>query len=189
MILTPASPPGDVHQVAAYLACRAYAVGALERSDLIQEACLAFYRAAPRWQGSGSFGSYIERCMRGAISEALRAQARHEGWVRKPSAEPVVQGFASSPKTRTPPAGGGSASQPSPQPTVRHRRRASRRLHNQTYYLRRVGLQACEVCGTLVERGHGARRCAAHMTAGAIRVRAYRLRKAQLRQAQAQAAA
>lgn len=154
--LTPDAPPEVVLHLAGYLARNRSAFGALELSDYRSVACLAFYRARARWTGPGCFGSYVLRCMDGAIREAGRREAQqHEDYIPRDTAGPSSKGAHRSHRASlsTSSAGGSSAS---PTLAARTRRRISRREHNKTYYYRHVSLQTCERCGTHVGRGHGA---------------------------------
>src|SRR5256885_8079219 len=167
--VTPEAPGATVLRLAKHAARNFDDWGALERGDYVGVACLAFYEAAARWTGEGSFGGYALRCMDGAVRELRRAEVRQQtGWLRRarPSSKDVRA------LSRRVGEGGNSASL-----EAHTRRRASRREHNRTYYYRHVGLQACQGCGALVERGHGARRCDACVSPHVRYMRLWRVRK------------
>src|SRR5437773_2440512 len=79
--LTPDASGEVVLRLAGFLARHLDGWGALEWGDYIGTACLAFYDAAARWTGPGCFGGYAFSCMRWAILEVRRQEARqHEGF-------------------------------------------------------------------------------------------------------------
>jgi len=127
--VTPDAEPTTVLRLAKYVTKLHRPFGALEHDDYVSIACLAFYDVAARWRGHGNFGAYVLRCMDGAVREAKRREARHLEDFQPPrrQAVPGVQGCSRSASNR-------SASPRSI--TQQHKRQASRRVHNQTYYFR-----------------------------------------------------
>jgi len=171
-VLTEDAPPEAVLEVARILARTRNPWGALERDDHVGAACLAFYMHRSRVAATArNFHNLMVRYMVNAMRDQTRKEFRQHGYPRRDPL--VVQDRA--PHSVVSFAGRGSASPITER--ARHRRLATRREHNRTYYYRHVGLQACEICGVMVNRGHGARRCDLHMTKEARRERARRDRE------------
>lgn len=173
-VLTEQASPESVLAVARILARTRAAWGSLEFDDYVGAACLAFYMRRSNVAATArNFHNLMVRCMTNAMRDQLRKECREYG-LDRPRRDPlVVQDRAPQPSEQF--AGRGSASPITEH--ARHRRLAARREHNRTYYYRHVSLQACEICGTIVNRGHGARRCDAHMTETAKQSRRNRERR------------
>jgi hypothetical protein len=180
--LSPDAPPASVLRLARYLVRNVADYGALEVGDYVSIAVLRFYEVRDRWAGVGCFGSYVIRCMDGAIRDARRREARQHADYLPPKAGPSSKGSRAPVGSRTPESNTGGISA-SPTLDASTRRRISRQDHNRTYYYRTFGRQHCEGCGVLVERGHGARRCEACATPSQRKQRQYRERRARRRAA------
>lgn len=160
-VLTVHAPPEAVLATAHILARTRTSWGALEADDFVGAACLAFYAKRDYVHARArDFHNLMVRIMANAMRDETRREVRQSGVDVLRLGSLPVQGFASKTGRK---AGGGSASSE----IAQHRRRAARSEHNRTYYYRHVGLQACEVCGDMVNRGHGAKRCEVHLTRAA----------------------
>ena len=183
--LTLDAPPTAVLAMARILARTRGTWGSLETADFVGAACLAFYeKRAVVATRARDFHALMVRYMESAMRDQTRKEATAQGYDRpRVGSRDSVQGFASANTDRTgkAPAGGASASPLTE--SAKHRRLVAQREHNRTYYYRTVGLQACTVCGVHVERGHGATRCQAHMTALARSQRQVRARRKLLQEA------
>jgi len=160
--------------MAGILARTRSAWGALETDDFVGSACLTFYQQRDHVAAiARDFHNLMVRVMVSAMRQQTRKELRQYGkddsQLKAAShPRPCVRASRVS-------AGGPSASSHSE--LARHRRLAAQRENNRTYYYRHVGLQSCEVCGTLVQRGHGAKRCEAHTSKHAIQNRRRRERQ------------